>query len=54
MKDIYNSIVSMLGGNSNKSTWSYLRIPLYIVIALAVLYGIVYLAAGKEKPAHIS
>lgn len=52
MKDIYNSIVSILKGDSNNSIWSYIRIPLYIIIALAVLYGVVYLAAGREKPAH--
>lgn len=51
MKEIFNSIFLMIKGSTN-STWSYIKIPLYIIIALAVLYGVVYLAAGRERPNH--
>lgn len=39
-------------GSGKNSTWSYIKKPLYVILALAVLYGVVYLAAGRERPTH--
>jgi hypothetical protein len=51
MKDIINTILLMTKGSTG-SAWSYIKVPLYIIITLAVLYGVVYLAAGRERPDH--
>ena len=52
LRDILNSIVLMIKGSNSGSAWSYIKTPLYIIIAIAVLYGTVYLAASKERPNH--
>lgn len=51
MKEFINSVIAKIK-QSSTPVWSYIKIPLYILIALVVLYGIVYLAAGREKPTH--
>ena len=48
LKELYDSIKS----NVSSSVWSKIKTPLYIIIGLLLIYGTVYLAAGREKPAH--
>lgn len=52
LKQLLNSIALMIKGSVDRSAWSVIKKPLYILIGLAAIYGTVYLAAGKERPSH--